>query len=153
MLYERKELSKICKELHAKNKKIVFTNGCFDILHAGHVTYLQSARELGDILIIGLNDDESVRRLKGSDRPLNNEQDRATVLSALRAVDYVVLFHEDTPYELIQTIIPNVLVKGGDYTYDTIVGADIVSRAGGEVVTIPLVPGKSTTNIINKIQK
>jgi len=128
----------------------VFTNGVFDILHAGHVTYLAEARALGDVLVLGLNTDASVRRLKGPERPINNENDRATVVAALRAVDHVVLFDDDTPIRVITALLPDVLVKGGDYTRDTIVGADEVEANGGRVVTIPLLEGRSTTNIINR---
>ncbi len=133
------------------NKKIVFTNGCFDILHVGHKRYLQKAATLGDILIVGLNSDASVRRLKGPTRPVNNEQDRAEMLSALGFIDYVTVFDEDTPYELIKKIQPDVLVKGGDYKPDEVVGKDIVEARGGRLELIQFVEGKSTTNIINKI--
>lgn len=135
------------------DKKIVFTNGCFDILHVGHKRYLQKAAELGDVLIIGVNSDVSVKRLKGPDRPINNENDRAEMLAALGFVDNVVIFDEDTPYELINEIQPDVLVKGGDYSPEQVVGRDIVEGRGGELVLIPFVDGKSTTNIINKIKK
>lgn len=145
-------LENICNELHQLGKKIVFTNGCFDILHAGHVTYLTEAKKLGDVLIMGLNSDESVRLLKGESRPINNEYDRALVLSSLKSIDYVCVFGEDTPYNLIKLIQPDVLVKGGDYTIDNIVGADIVTSNGGKVVTIPFVTGKSTTNTIEKMK-
>jgi len=141
----------IAKEAKQLGKKIVFTNGCFDILHLGHVTYLQKAKQLGDILIVGVNSDDSVRRLKGPSRPVNSEYDRAMVLSALKSVDYTVLFENDTPLELIQLIEPSILVKGGDYTIDTIVGATEVLANGGEVVTIDFVEGKSTTSIIKKL--
>ena len=136
-----------------KDKKIVFTNGCFDILHVGHKRYLQQAATLGDILIVGVNSDSSVKRLKGADRPVNNEQDRAEMLSALGFIDYVTIFDEDTPYELIKTIQPDVLVKGGDYKPDEVVGKDIVEARGGKLELISFVEGKSTTNIINKINK
>ena len=136
-----------------EGQRIVFTNGCFDIIHSGHIAYLNKAAKLGDMLIVGLNSDQSVRRLKGESRPVNSEQDRAAVLAALRSVDYVVIFEEDTPLSLIQEIKPNVLVKGGDYVGSTIVGADFVRHNGGVVVTIPLVEGKSTTNIINAVKK
>ena len=134
-----------------KNKKIVFTNGCFDILHVGHKRYLEQASALGDIFVIGVNSDDSVRRLKGASRPINSEQDRMEILSALGFVDYVVLFDEDTPYELIKKVQPDVLVKGGDYTVDQVVGKDIVEARGGRVELIKFVEGKSTTKIINKI--
>lgn len=136
-----------------KNKKIVFTNGCFDILHIGHIRYLKKAKELGDILFIGLNSNSSVKRLKGKKRPINHEKDRAEILLALEAVDYVSIFEEDTPYELIKKLKPNVLVKGGDWDIDEIVGSDIVKDSGGEVLNINYVEGKSTTNIIDKILK
>ena len=128
----------------------MFTNGVFDILHAGHVMYLAAARSMGDVLVVGLNADESVTRLKGPTRPVNTELDRAQVLAALRCVDHVVLFTEDTPLRVITTLLPDVLVKGGDYTRDTIVGADAVEAHGGIVATIPLLEGRSTTNIIAK---
>jgi D-glycero-beta-D-manno-heptose 1-phosphate adenylyltransferase len=131
------------------NQKIVFTNGCFDILHRGHIEYLSQARDKGEVLIIGLNTDDSVKRLKGEGRPVQDEMTRALVLASLRIVDAVVLFDEDTPYDLIKSIEPDVLAKGGDYTPDTIVGADIVKANGGEVVVIPLVEGYSTTGILN----
>lgn len=135
------------------DKRIVFTNGCFDILHIGHIRYLQEAAKLGDVLIIGLNSDESVRRLKGSDRPINNENDRAEMLSSLGFVDYVSIFEDDTPLDLIKTIQPDVLVKGGDYKPEDIVGREIVEGRGGKLVLLPFVEGKSTTNIIEKIKQ
>ncbi len=153
MLISRETLSTVCRELKANGKKVVFTNGCFDILHIGHVTYLEKAARLGDILVIGLNSDASVSALKGPSRPVNNENDRAGILSALKFVDYVSVFDEDTPFELVSAIMPDIIVKGGDYTPETIVGADIVTQNGGEVVVIPLVEGKSTTNIIRKINE
>lgn len=134
-------------------KKIVFTNGCFDILHVGHKRYLQQAATLGDILVVGVNSDASVRRLKGPTRPVNNEQDRAEILSALGFIDYVVIFDEDTPYELIKKIQPDVLVKGGDYKPEEVVGRDIVEARGGRLELISFVEGKSTTNIIKKINQ
>lgn len=139
--------------LRGRDSRVVFTNGVFDILHAGHVTYLAEARALGDILVVGLNSDASVQRLKGPERPINPCHDRATVLCALRAVDHVVVFEEDTPLRLIQSLLPDVLVKGGDYSRDTIVGADVVEAAGGRVVVIPLLDGRSTTNVINRMRK
>ena len=131
------------------NNKIVFTNGCFDILHRGHIEYLSLARDKGAVLIIGLNSDASVKRIKGEGRPVQDEMTRALVLASLRFVDAVMLFDEDTPYELIKFVQPDVLVKGADYTEDTIVGADIVKANGGEVVTIPIVEGYSTSLILN----
>jgi len=131
------------------NSKIVFTNGCFDILHRGHIEYLSQARDQGDVLIIGLNSDASVKRIKGEGRPVQDEKSRALVLASLRIVDAVVLFDEDTPIELIKAVNPDVLVKGGDYTEETIVGAEVVKANGGKVVTIPLVEGYSTSGILN----
>lgn len=135
----------------AKGKKIVFTNGCFDLLHVGHVKYLQKARSCGDILVLGLNSDASIRRLKGEKRPLIGQDERAHILAALDCIDYVVMFDEDTPLKLIATLQPAVLVKGGDYTLDGVVGRDIVEAAGGRVELVSFVDGKSTTNIIEKI--
>ncbi len=134
-------------------EKIVFTNGCFDILHTGHVTYLREAKKMGDILVIGLNSDASVRRLKGSGRPVNSLRDREMMLQALNFVDYVIPFEEDTPKHLIEKIMPDVLVKGGDYVPESIVGAETVLQNGGMVKVISLVPGHSTTEIIKKIQE
>jgi rfaE bifunctional protein nucleotidyltransferase chain/domain len=134
----------------SENKKIVFTNGCFDILHKGHVEYLSKSKDFGDILIVGLNSDSSVNRLKGETRPINNQNSRAFILSALLFVDAVIYFDEDTPLNLIENIKPDVLVKGGDYKKEDIVGYDFVVEIGGEVKTIDFVKGYSTTNIINK---
>ncbi len=153
MLVNFDDIANIAKRLKSEGKKIVFTNGCFDIIHVGHTYYLNKAKQLGDILIIGLNSDNSVRRLKGKERPLNTEADRAEVLLALEAVDYVVIFTEDTPFNLIERLRPDILVKGGDYTKDNIVGADIVEANGGEVVVIPFVEGKSTSGLVEKIKK
>lgn len=139
------------RKIH-KDKSIVFTNGCFDILHVGHKRYLEQAAAMGDIFVIGVNSDESVKRLKGPNRPVNSEQDRLEMLSALGFVDYVVLFNEDTPYELIKTIQPDILVKGGDYTIDSVVGRDVVEARGGRVEILKFVDGKSTSGIIKRIQ-
>jgi rfaE bifunctional protein nucleotidyltransferase chain/domain len=136
-----------------KGKKIVFTNGCFDILHRGHVHYLNEAKKLGDILIIGLNADASVSRLKGESRPVNKQDDRAFVMKNLKAVDWVEIFHEDTPLNLIKKVKPNVLVKGGDWKIEQIVGASEVISWGGEVISLSFVDGYSTTSIIKKIEK
>lgn len=133
-------------------QKIVFTNGCFDVLHYGHVHYLAQARQLGDLLVVGLNSDASVRRLKGESRPVNPEQARAFVLAALEMVDYVCLFEEDTPYELIAAVKPDVLAKGGDYAVDNIVGSDIVKGRNGDVVVLPFVEGFSSSSIIEKLK-
>jgi glycerol-3-phosphate cytidylyltransferase len=153
MIVERHNIKELCEQLKSDGKTIVFTNGCFDILHSGHVFYLQKAKQQGDILILGLNSDASVRRLKGEKRPINNENDRAIVISELKSIDYVVIFEEDTPLEIISLIVPDILVKGGDYKKEDVVGKDIVENNGGEVVIIPFVDGKSTTNIINKINE
>ncbi len=140
------EAKKIVKNKKDSGKKVVFTNGCFDILHRGHAFYLKEAKKLGDILIVGLNSDESVKRLKGKSRPINSQDDRAYLLSALESVDYVVIFNEDTPYNLIKEISPNILVKGADYKGKEVVGSDLVD----EVKLIEFVEGKSTTNIVNR---
>lgn len=134
-------------------KKVVFTNGCFDILHRGHVSYLNEAKSLGDILVIGINTDKSVKRLKGEDRPVNSEADRAFMLLNLKAVDYVFYFEEnDNPYELIKKIQPDILVKGGDWPVEQIIGHDIVLSNGGEVKSLRFEDGYSTTVLINKVQ-
>lgn len=151
MILSKDVLAHVCVELRQSGKSIVFTNGCFDIIHAGHVTYLAQAKRLGDILIIGMNSDSSVKILKGEGRPVNNENDRAAVLDSLRSVDFVTIFSDETPAELIAELKPNILVKGGDYTPEQIAGADFVTKSGGEVIIIPFLDGKSTTNIIRKI--
>lgn len=135
-----------------KGKKIVFTNGCFDILHRGHVTYLNQAKSLGDLLVMGMNSDASVKRLKGPERPINKELDRKFVLENLKSVDFVEIFTEDTPLELIKLVKPSILVKGGDWTIDKIVGGKEVISWGGEVFSLSFVDGYSTTGIIQKIQ-
>ena len=135
------------------HQSVIFTNGCFDILHVGHVRYLQEAKALGNILVIGLNSDSSVKRLKGDERPVQQEQDRAEILSALSCVDYVCLFSEETPLELIRMVQPNVLVKGGDWPVEKIVGSEFVISQGGRVQSLPFHQGKSTTQIISKIIK
>ena len=146
------DLSKILlAQRSAGHNKVVFTNGCFDLVHRGHVDYLSRARDLGDLLVVGLNSDASVRRLKGEHRPISNQLSRATVLAAFAFVDYVVIFDEDTPINLIHAIKPTILVKGADYTRDTVVGADFVESYGGHVELIPLIPGESTTNLVNKM--
>jgi rfaE bifunctional protein nucleotidyltransferase chain/domain len=145
--------AKISQELGSlKNKKIVFTNGCFDWLHVGHVRYLQQAKGLGDILVVGVNSDDSVKRLKGPTRPVQNERDRAEILAALGSVDFTVIFTEDTPAKLIEAVRPAVLVKGGDWKIDQIVGADFVMSYGGEVRSLQFVDGKSTSKLIKKAQ-
>jgi rfaE bifunctional protein nucleotidyltransferase chain/domain len=140
------------KTWREKNKKIVFTNGCFDIIHPGHIDYLSQARDLGDILVLGLNTDQSVKRLnKGSNRPINDERTRAYVLAGLASVDLIVFFDEETPYNLIKLLQPNVLVKGKDYEVEKIIGFDILKENGGEVITIPFLEGYSTSSLIKKI--
>ena len=140
------------KTWREKNKKIVFTNGCFDIIHPGHIDYLSQARDLGDILVLGLNTDQSVRRLnKGSNRPINDERTRAYVLAGLASVDLIVFFDEETPYNLIKLLQPNVLVKGNDYEVEKIIGFDILKENGGEVITISFLEGYSTSSLIKKI--
>lgn len=147
----REVLAALLEQERQKGRKVVFTNGCFDLLHAGHVKYLQAARRLGDLLVMGLNSDASVRRLKGPKRPLIGEDERAHILAALDCIDYVCLFDEDTPLELISALQPDILVKGGDYTPEGVVGKDVVESYGGRVELIPFVDGKSTTNIIEKV--
>ncbi|WP_051598468.1 D-glycero-beta-D-manno-heptose 1-phosphate adenylyltransferase [Selenomonas ruminantium] len=152
MLVERQDIAKFCEILRKGGQKVVFTNGCFDILHAGHVTYLEAAKAHGDVLVLGLNTDASVRRLKGPERPINSELDRAKVVGALKSVDYVVLFGEQTAETVIAEVKPDIYVKGGDYTLDTLPEAKIVQSYGGKVAFIDMVEGRSTTNIINKIK-
>lgn len=139
--------------LKSQNKKIVFTNGCFDLLHVGHVRYLQEARRLGDVLVVGVNSDASVKRLKGPTRPVQTEADRAEILAALGCVDFTVIFTEDTPEKLIQNIKPDILVKGGDWKVEQIAGSDFVLAHGGKVMSLQFVDGKSTTKLIEKAQK
>lgn len=145
------QIKEVVNNLKAAGKTIVFTNGCFDILHAGHVRYLAEARSLGECLIVGLNTDRSVQELKGPTRPINHQDDRAEVISALSAVDYVVLFDERTAEKLVAAVRPDIYVKGGDYCVEDIPEAKIVAGYGGKTVLIPEVPGRSTTNIIKKI--
>ena len=151
-LLDGEKLAKWLDDCHKNGKKIVFSNGCFDILHRGHVEYLSKAAAFGDVMVIGLNTDASVKRLKGPLRPVNDEKSRAFVLAGLEFVSAVVLFDEDTPYNLIKTVQPDVLVKGSDYKPENIVGYDIVTAKGGKVVTVDLVEGFSTTNTIEKMR-
>lgn len=146
------EAQSLVKEWKSKGEKVVFTNGCFDILHSGHLQYLSEASTLGQKLVIGLNSDSSVKILKGPERPINSEQARAQMLASLFFVDIVVLFSEETPKNLIETITPNILVKGGDYNINNIVGADHVLKNGGEVLPLSFIEGFSSTKIINKIK-
>ena len=150
---ERKELLRIIKNLKARGKRIVFTNGCFDLLHLGHVRYLEKARSLGDVLVVGVNSDSSVRKLKGSKRPILPEKERTEILSGLGCVDYITIFNEADPLKLITSLKPNLLVKGGDWTREQIVGREVVERSGGELVIIPFVKGASTSNVIGNILK
>lgn len=136
--------------LQKSGKKIVFTNGCFDLLHVGHIRYLQEARRQGDLLVVGVNSDASTKRLKGPTRPVQNENDRAEILAALGCVDFSIIFEEDTPLELIKKVLPQVLVKGGDWKIDQIVGSDVVIANGGVVKSLLFVDGRSTTKIIEK---
>lgn len=147
------QLAPILEQARAGGKRIVFTNGCFDLMHIGHVRYLEQAKALGDVLVVGVNSDDSVRRLnKGPDRPIVPDVQRAEVVAALAAVDYVVIFSEPDPSRLIATLQPDVLVKGGDWPIDAIIGRDVVERRGGAVTTIPLVPGISTTALLHRIR-
>lgn len=145
------DFEKLRNKIKSENKKIVFTNGCFDILHRGHISYLNQAKSLGDILIVGVNSDSSVKKLKGEDRPVNIENDRAYVLDNVKSVDYVIIFEEDTPYNLIDKIKPDYLVKGGDWKEEDIVGSDIVKANGGKVISLQYVENYSTTNILKKL--
>jgi glycerol-3-phosphate cytidylyltransferase len=146
------QILEILQDLKKQGKIIVTTNGCFDIIHVGHIKYLKQAKSLGDILIVGLNTDKSVKKLKGPTRPVNQENDRAEVLASLNPVDYVVLFDEDTPVELLGKIKPNIHVKGGDYDLNTLPEAKTVQDINGKIVFIPFIDGKSTTKIIEKIK-
>ena len=153
MQFLLKDNIKIINKIKAERKKIVFTNGCFDLLHVGHIRYLAQAKKLGDFLIIGLNSDSSVKELKGEDRPINSFEDRATLLSAIESVDSVIMFEEQTPENLIKDIVPDILVKGGDYNIEDIVGYQTVMQNGGQVKTLSFYDGYSSTNYINKIKK
>lgn len=148
-----KGAKELVNQWKSNGEKVVFTNGCFDLLHLGHVDYLEKAKSLGNKLVIGLNTDASVSKFKGPERPLQDEHSRARILAALQFVDLVVLFNEDTPFDLISELIPNILVKGSDYLAENIVGADVVKKGGGEVKTIDFVPGYSTTRIVEKIKR
>jgi D-beta-D-heptose 7-phosphate kinase/D-beta-D-heptose 1-phosphate adenosyltransferase len=150
---ERKDLLRIIKNLKAKGKRIVFTNGCFDLLHIGHIRYLEKARTLGDVLVVGVNSDSSVRKLKGPKRPVLPVKERVEILSGLGCVDYITIFDEIDPLKLITSLKPNVLAKGGDWTKEQIVGKEVVERSGGEVVIIPFIKGASTSNLIETILK
>ena len=146
-------LEKALAKHREKGERIVFTNGCFDLLHVGHIRLLQQARTQGDLLVLALNSDRSVRKLKGPSRPVQPQDDRAEILAALACVDYVTLFDEDTPLAVIERLVPDVLVKGGDWAVEDIVGREVVEGAGGKVVTITYLEGASTTSLINKVQQ
>lgn len=152
IISSRDELRRVRARLRADGKRLVFTNGCFDILHVGHVRYLHAARSLGDALLVAINGDASVRALKGANRPVVNEAERAEMLAALAAVDYVTVFDEESPRRLIAELLPDVLVKGGDYRLEEIHGREEVEEAGGRVLALPFVEGASTTNIIERIK-
>lgn len=149
----KEDLHRIVEDLKKKGKRIVFTNGCFDLLHLGHIRYLEKAKSLGDILVVGVNSDRSVRNLKGPDRPILPDEERAEILSSLGCVDYITVFDELTPLELISSLQPHILVKGGDWTKETTVGKEVVERSGGEVVILPFEEGSSTSNLIETILK
>ena len=153
IINDNSHISEIISKVKASNKTISFTNGCFDIIHRGHIEYLAQASDLGDIFIIGLNTDKSVSRLKGKDRPVQDEKSRAIILAALEYVDYIIYFDEDTPYELINKVKPDFLIKGSDYKPEDIVGFDILKKYDGKVKTIDFIEGYSTSKIIDKIIK
>jgi len=148
---DKESLRGILEGLKAKGKRIVFTNGCFDLLHIGHIRYLEKAKSLGDILVVGVNSDRSVQRLKGPDRPILPEEERAEILSGLGCVDYATVFDEPTPLDLISSLRPHILVKGGDWAKETTVGREVVEKLGGEVIILPFVEGSSTSNLIDTI--
>ncbi|MCD6130317.1 MAG: D-glycero-beta-D-manno-heptose 1-phosphate adenylyltransferase [Deltaproteobacteria bacterium] len=152
MIIDRQKLLSLIQKLKTEGKRIIFTNGCFDILHSGHAYYLKKTKELGDILIIGINSDESVKKIKQQNRPINKLLDRMIVLNSIKYVDYVVPFNEETPENLIKIIKPDVLTKGGDWNKKDVVGSDFVKSYGGRTVIIPYIKGKSTTNTIKKIR-
>jgi len=153
VILDWQKLNSLLLDEKKSGKKVVFTNGCFDLLHAGHVDYLRKSKELGDILVVALNSDESIRRIKGNSRPIVTFEERAFVMANLKPVDYVTMFDEDTPYELIKTIVPDYLVKGADWSDENIVGRDVVVNAGGEIKRIEFVVEQSTSNIIKTIVK
>jgi rfaE bifunctional protein nucleotidyltransferase chain/domain len=150
---QQNELMEIRDRLKREGKRVVFTNGCFDLLHRGHADYLQKARALGDVLVVGVNSDASVSRIKGRNRPIVSQDDRAQLIASLASVDYVCLFEEDTPHELLKSLVPDILVKGADWAVEDVVGKEIVEAAGGSVRTIELLPGRSTTHLIETIVK
>ncbi len=151
MIIQFSQFKDFRKNIRSDDKKLVFTNGCFDILHKGHISYLKEAKSLGDFLMVAINSDASVRKLKGPNRPVNNENDRAFLVDNLKPVDFVTIFNEDTPYNVISELLPDFLVKGGDWNENQIVGSDIVKSNGGKVVSLPFVNDYSTTNVLKKI--
>jgi D-beta-D-heptose 7-phosphate kinase/D-beta-D-heptose 1-phosphate adenosyltransferase len=153
IILDREELLRVRERLRAEGRRLVFTNGCFDILHVGHVRYLQQARALGDALLVAVNSDRSVRALKGEGRPVMDESERAELLAALASVDFVTVFDDESPRSLIAQVLPDVLVKGGDYALDEIHGREEVEGAGGQTVALPFIEGASTTNIIERIRR
>ena len=152
-IYNIEEILQLCSDLKESDKSIIFTNGCFDILHPGHIAYLNDAKALGDFLIVGVNGDDSVRRLKGKKRPLNNLNFRVSMLASLKPVDAVISFDENTPYSLIETLLPDILVRGGDYSLDEVIGGELVKNNGGTVKILEFLDGFSSTDILNKIKK
>ncbi len=152
-IQRRPQLKTLLRRLQADGKKVVFTNGCFDLLHPGHIRYLEKARAEGDLLVVALNSDSSVRRIKGQGRPILSEEQRCEVMAALECVDFVTVFSEETPFEIVEELLPNVLAKGGDWPLDKIVGRETVERHGGKVVSIPFEQGFSTTKIIERINR
>ncbi|HNZ29293.1 MAG TPA: D-glycero-beta-D-manno-heptose 1-phosphate adenylyltransferase [Candidatus Goldiibacteriota bacterium] len=153
VIMNREKLKKAVSSLKKAGKKVVFTNGCYDLLHVGHIRLLQSARKKGDILIVAINSDASVRRIKGDKRPLVNQKERAETLAALECIDIVTVFNEDDPFNIIKDIMPDILVKGGDWPLDKIIGSDIVIKNGGKVMNIKYQAGKSTTNLVGRVVK
>ena len=147
------KLEDLIKRLRKKNKKIVFTNGCFDIIHPGHIYLLKKSKDMGDVLIVGLNSDSSIKKIKSEDRPINKESDRVKILESIKHINYVTIFNEETPLKLIKLINPDILVKGGDYKINEIVGSDFVIQNGGEVKIIPFIGGHSTSKLIDRIIK
>src|SRR5881275_2978353 len=152
VILDREELRRVREDLRARGRRLVFTNGCFDLLHVGHVRYLEAARQLGDALLVAVNSDRSVRALKGAGRPVMNERERAELLAALSSVDFVTVFDEESPRALIGEVLPDVLAKGGDYAPEEIHGREEVESAGGRVVALPFIEGASTTNIIERVK-
>ncbi|MBS1518063.1 MAG: D-glycero-beta-D-manno-heptose 1-phosphate adenylyltransferase [Bacteroidetes bacterium] len=153
MIIKQTDIPGVRTHIKSEKKKLVFTNGCFDILHKGHVSYLNQAKLMGDYLIVGINSDRSVKKLKGESRPVNSEQDRAFIIDNLKAVDYVIIFDEDTPLEIIKLILPDYLVKGGDWKENEIIGSDVVTANNGKVISLNFINNYSSTGIIEKIRK